>query len=123
MSESTAQAAADLANVARGRWGENLAAAHYRDLGYTVVDRNWRTATGELDLVLRRGDLYVFSEVKARRTDRYGPPAAAVGATKQRRIRRLALEWLEARRLTGVGVRFDVVAITGTTIKRYEGAF
>lgn len=123
MSESAAANAANLANVARGRWGENLAAAHYRELGYTVVDRNWRTATGELDLVLRRADVYVFSEVKARRTDRFGPPAAAVGATKQRRIRRLAIEWLEAQRLAGVEVRFDVVAITGASIKLYEGAF
>jgi putative endonuclease len=123
MSESGPARAPDVSNLARGRWGENLAAAHYRDHGYMVVDRNWRTKSGELDLVLRRDDLYVFSEVKARRTDRYGPPAAAVGAAKQRRIRRLALEWLEAQRLGRVDVRFDVVAITGSSIKVYQGAF
>lgn len=123
MSESGPARAPDVSNLARGRWGENLAAAHYREHGYTVVDRNWRTTTGELDLVLRHEDLYVFSEVKARRTDRFGPPAAAVGVAKQRRIRRLALEWLEAQRLGRVDVRFDVVAITGSSIKVYEGAF
>jgi putative endonuclease len=118
---------ADRSNLARGRWGERLAAAHYERLGYEVVDRNWRSKTGELDLVLLAGaapePIYVFSEVKARRTDRFGAPATAVGPAKQRRIRRLALEWLDAHGLAGVDVRFDVVAITGTAVKVYEAAF
>lgn len=113
----------DHSNLARGRWGEDLAAARYRRHGYTVVDRNWRSRTGELDLVLRRGDLYVFCEVKARRTDRYGPAAAAVGPEKQRRIRRLAVEWLRAHRISGVDLRFDVVAITGVQITIVPSAF
>lgn len=113
----------DHANLARGRWGEDLALRHYRRLGYALIDRNWRSATGELDLVLVTGSTYVFSEVKARRTDRYGPPAAAVGSAKQRRIRRLAVEWLAAHELRGVEVRFDVVAITGSVVKIYEAAF
>ena len=113
----------DHANLARGRWGEGLALTHYRRLGYTLVDRNWRSPTGELDLVLSVGNTYVFSEVKARRTDRYGPPATAVGHAKQHRIRRLAVEWLAAHDLRGVEIRFDVVAITGNTVKIYEGAF
>ena len=85
-------------NAARGAWGERLAATHYRRRGYDVVDRNWRSPTGELDLVLRRGELYVFSEVKTRRTDWFGPAAGAVGVSKQRRIRRLAVEWLRGQR-------------------------
>jgi putative endonuclease len=117
----------DRSRQARGRWGERVAAAHYERLGYEVVDRNWRSPTGELDLVLHRagrgGGLYVFSEVKARRSDRHGPPASAVGSAKQRRIRRLALEWLDAHHLSAVGVRFDVVAITGNAVRLYEAAF
>lgn len=113
----------DRSNRARGRWGEDVAARHYEQLGYVIVDRNWRSATGELDLVVRRDRLFVFSEVKARRTDRYGPPAAAVGRAKQHRIRRLALEWLEASGLDDVDVRFDVVAITGVEVRCYEAAF
>ena len=68
----------DLSRRARGQWGEDLAAAHYRRVGYTVLDRNWRCTTGELDLVARRGTTVVFCEVKARRTDGFGGPAAAV---------------------------------------------
>lgn len=110
-------------NIARGRWGEDLALRHYERLGYSALDRNWRGPSGELDLVVRRGDTYVFSEVKARRTDRYGPPAAAVGRAKQARIRRLAVEWLSEHGVSGVDLRFDVVAVTGIRVKVYERAF
>jgi putative endonuclease len=113
----------DRSNLARGRWGENLAAAHYRRLGYSVLDRNWRSGTGELDLIVERNGVVVFSEVKARRTDRYGPAAAAVGPAKQRRIRLLALEWIEEHNPRRNGIRFDVVAITGTTVVLIESAF
>jgi putative endonuclease len=113
----------DLSKRARGRWGEDLAATHYGRLGYDLVDRNWRSSTGELDLVVRAGDTYVFAEVKARRTDDFGPPAAAVTEAKQRRIRRLAVEWLRAHDVHAAAIRFDVVAITGTRIELITDAF
>jgi putative endonuclease len=113
----------DRSKRARGQWGEDLAAAHYRRLGYEVLDRNWRSPTGEVDLVVRIGATYVFSEVKARRTADYGPAAAAVTAAKQRRIRRLAVEWLRAHDMHAPAVRFDVVAITGTTLELITDAF
>lgn len=122
-SDPTSDSVVDRSNIARGQWGENLAAAHYRRLGYTVLDRNWRSGTGELDLIAERDGVVVFSEVKARRTDRYGPAAAAVGPAKQRRIRLLALEWLEQHRPQREGIRFDVVAITGTQVVLIESAF
>ena len=120
---SSDRSGVDRSNIARGRWGENLAATHYRRLGYTVLDRNWRCASGELDLVLECDGTIVFSEVKARRNDRYGPAAAAVDATKQRRIRQLASEWLEQHRPQRNAIRFDVVAITGTDVVLIESAF
>jgi putative endonuclease len=113
----------DRSKIALGRWGEDLAAAHYERLGYEILDRNWRSSTGELDLVVRQNQIIVFSEVKTRRTDRYGPPGAAVGSAKQRRIRLLALEWLHAHDRQRNGIRFDVVAITGVHIELIEAAF
>lgn len=110
-------------NLARGRWGEDLAAAWYQARGYRVVARNWRCRAGELDLVVARGRTVVVVEVKARRTDAFGPPASAVGPVKQQRIRRLAAEWLTTNRVHGVDVRFDVVAITGTAVEVYDDAF
>jgi len=113
----------DLPNRARGRWGEDLAAGHYRRLGYEVLDRNWRSTTGELDLVVRAGSTVVFSEVKARRTDRFGPAASAVTIEKQRRIRQLAVEWLRAHDVRAESIRFDVVAITGSRLELITAAF
>lgn len=113
----------DLSNRARGQWGEDLAAAHYRRLGNEVVDRNWRSSTGELDLVVLDGSTYVFSEVKARRTADFGPASAAVTVAKQRRIRQLAVEWLRANDVHAPSVRFDVVAITGNELELLTDAF
>jgi putative endonuclease len=113
----------DRSNQSRGAWGERLAASHYERAGYEVIDRNWRDADGELDLVLRRGELYVFSEVKTRRSDRFGSPASAVTPDKQRRIRRLAVAWLRTHGLRAVDMRFDVVAITGVHVQIIESAF
>ena len=69
----------DLANQARGRWGEEEAARWYRTRGYEVVARNWRCRAGELDLVARIDRTVVFCEVKARRSDAFGIPALNYG--------------------------------------------
>jgi putative endonuclease len=113
----------DLSNRARGQWGEDLAVRHYLRLGHQVVDRNWRSPTGELDLVLLDGATYVFSEVKARRTADFGPASGAVTVAKQRRIRQLAVEWLRAKDIRADSIRFDVVAITGTQLELIADAF
>lgn len=115
--------ATNQANRSRGRWGEDLAATLYRRQGYEILDRNWRSKTGELDLVLRQQETIVFSEVKARRNDDFGPASAAVGIAKQRRIRQLAVEWLRANGIGADSIRFDVVAITGVEVELIEDAF
>lgn len=90
--------------------------------GYTVLDRNWRSPTGEIDLVAQHASEIVFCEIKTRASDRFGPPSAAVGATKQHRLRVLAAEWLACHDLHG-SVRFDVAAVTGVHIEVFEAAF
>lgn len=112
-----------LAAVARGRWGEDRAARHYRSAGFQIVVRNWRCTEGEIDLIARKGHLVVICETKARRNDRFGPAAAAVGFRKQQRLRRLAARWLRESGTTGVTVRFDVAAITGVEVEIIPGAF
>ena len=115
--------AGNQANRSRGRWGEDLAASMYLRQGYEILDRNWRSKTGELDLILKLGETFVFSEVKARRNDNFGPASGAVGVAKQRRIRQLAVEWLRAHDIGAESIRFDVVAITGAEIELIEDAF
>ncbi|MGH9284871.1 MAG: YraN family protein [Acidimicrobiales bacterium] len=111
---------------ALGVAGEDLATAWYVARGYEVVARNWRGAGGELDLVLRRGRLLVFCEVKARSSVAFGAPVEAVTPAKQARLRRLALEWL-AGPGRGPGragdLRFDVVAVLAGEVEVIEAAF
>lgn len=108
---------------ALGAAGEELAADHYRRLGYEVLDRNWRCADGELDLVCRRWPVVVVCEVKTRRSRRFGPPEEAVTRAKQRRIRRLAARWLAEHPVAHRVVRFDVAAVEGGEVRLVEAAF
>ena len=108
---------------ALGARGEALAARWYEERGYTVLDRNWRCREGELDLVLARGRTLVFCEVKARTSNAYGTPAEAVTRTKQRRIRRLAVRWLDERDVRSRSLRFDVACVVGRSVEVIESAF
>lgn len=89
-----------------------------------VLDRNWRTRAGELDLVLGRADLVVVCEVKTRTSSAFGSALEAVTPTKAARVRRLGAAWLAAHATPGVRrrVRFDVAAITAGVLEVVEGA-
>jgi putative endonuclease len=101
-----------LASNAVGAYGERRAAAYLvNEAGMQVLDRNWRCADGELDIVARDADEIVFIEVKTRRDREFGPPAEAVGAAKRHRLRRLAAQWLAAHPIHTEEIRFDVVSV------------
>ena len=101
--------------VARGRAGEAIARRHLERHGYTIIETNYRSRYGELDIIARIGDIIAFIEVKARRGRRFGEPFEAVGPRKQAQIRRMATMWLaEHQRDEGIArmsFRFDAVAI------------
>lgn len=116
------------AHLLLGAAGEQAAAEWYGRRGFDVVARNWRCREGELDLVLCRGSLLVFCEVKTRSSERYGGGAGAVGPTKQRRVRTAALRFLSqgpSRRRSQV--RFDVALVrpgpAGLHVEVLEAAF
>ena len=96
----------------RGRAGEDAAVAHLVGRGLDVVERNVRSRLGELDLVCRDRDVWVFVEVKARRPGWGDPAGAAVTAAKRRRLTLLARHYLKWRRLGEPRCRFDVVDVT-----------
>ncbi len=95
-----------------GDHGEDLAAAALRQQGYKILERNYVTPLGEIDLIARQGKVVVVVEVKTRKSTRFGSPQEGVSVTKQGRLRRLADYYLKVKRLTGSPVRFDVVAVT-----------
>ena len=94
-----------------GDHGEDLAAAALKKQGYKILERNYTTPLGEIDLIARQGKTLVVIEVKTRKTTRFGSPQEAVSAAKQAKLRRLADYYLKDKRLSGATVRFDVVAI------------
>jgi putative endonuclease len=114
-------------HLALGRAGEDAAARHLRSLGFTIVERNWRCGTGEIDVIAARGRLLVFCEVKARSSSAWGVPSEAVDPRKQARLRRLAGRWLAERRPRARAIRFDVISIVvrngRAEVEHVENAF
>jgi putative endonuclease len=96
---------------ALGRWGEGRAAHFLERRGWTVLARNYRFGRREVDLVVRRGDVVAFVEVKTRAGRGFGTPQEAITALKRREIEAVATDFLFRYRLEGVSVRFDAVAI------------
>jgi len=120
-------AAVSLSPAARaravGRRGEQQAAAWYEANGFEVLATGWRCASGEIDVVCRRGGLVVVCEVKARTSSRFGAPEEAVGPAKQRRLRRLAACYLAEAALRTTRVRFDVATVLDGRLQLIEDAF
>lgn len=94
-----------------GRFGEAYAARYLVDQGMVLLDRNWRCDAGEIDLVLRDGDVVVVCEVKTRSSAAFGSPLEGVDDRKAARLRRLAARWLAAHRLRPDDVRIDLVGV------------
>ncbi len=95
-----------------GRYGETLAARELTSGGMVLLERNWQTSTGEIDLLLRDGDVLVVCEVKTRTTDACGLPHEAVDDAKVARLRQVAEEWLALHAADPRDVRIDLVAVT-----------
>jgi putative endonuclease len=110
-----------------GKSGEDLACAELERRGYAILARRYRTRYGEIDIVARDAGVIVFAEVKARVTDRFGRPAEAVTRQKQRRIARMAVDFLARHRLQDGPCRFDVVTVEWSgerpRVEIYRNAF
>lgn len=95
-----------------GTLGEQAAAANLADQGYEILHRNYRCRGGELDIVCQRNGILVFCEVKTRTGTRFGTPEEAVTIAKRKRLRRLALEYLQREGRRARSLRFDVISVT-----------
>ncbi|BDR54424.1 UPF0102 protein [Bombiscardovia apis] len=118
-----------------GQLGEQYVALWLESLGWQILDRNWSTRYGELDIVaLDRRSCLAFVEVKTRRTRTFGQPEEAVTYSKQTKLKHAAVQWLIARNRTNrhCVTRFDVAAVSVSagssdnprvSIKLIQGAF
>ena len=113
---------------ALGRYGEAVAARLLTDTGYQVIETNWRSRRGEIDIIAVSGRTLVICEVKTRSSVAFGEPAEAVNAAKAARLRQLATEWLAAHPGSWDVIRFDVISVLRTSsapakVRHLRGAF
>jgi putative endonuclease len=98
-----------------GRLGEQLAAEHLMRCGFQIVERNFRTRAGELDIIAREGVTLAFCEVKTRLAGANGiTPFDSLHERKRRQVRRIARAWLAQRGPSGFVplLRFDAIGVT-----------
>jgi len=99
------------ARIALGKQGEDMAADHLLEKGFTIIVRNYRQKTGEIDIIARDNECLVFIEVKTRKSSRFGQPFEAVTTKKQAQISRVALHYMSCHKLLDQPARFDVISI------------
>ena len=110
-----------------GTRGENAAAGTLARTGYRILRRNYRAAGGEIDLIVTKGHIIAFVEVKTRASEGFGPPETRVTPEKQRQIARVAQAYLQRHPSHGLAPRFDVIAVHfrggSPRIRHLESAF
>lgn len=111
-------------NTIKGRIGEIMAAEYLEKKKYKILEKNYKNQIGEIDIIAKDKDVYVFVEVKYKDSLYFGYPREMVTPQKQRKIYQTATSYLKSKRLFDiVAMRFDVVEIVGERITHLENAF
>jgi len=95
-----------------GKFGEDIASKYLQEKGYKIIERNYRTFLGEIDIISEYKGTIIFVEVKTRRSDRFGYPEEAINLNKQRKIIKNALCYLAKFNLWAKKYCFDVILIS-----------
>lgn len=110
-----------------GKSGEDLAARYLIQKNYQIIERNFRSKLGEIDIIARQGKTLIFCEVKTRLSSSYGHPFEAVTTNKQNKIRKVAELYLVKAKNTlhnYDSIRFDVISVTAAVnVEHIENAF
>ena len=96
---------------ALGQRGEEMATLYLQQQGYKILERNYRSRYGELDIICHKNGIIVFVEVKTRSSQRFGSPEEAITSTKIQHIKKVALIYLTGEKMAYQEIRFDVIAI------------
>jgi len=105
-----------------GKWAEDIACEFLRKHGYAIIERNWHSRFGEIDIIARDKGILVFVEVKMRTSSGYGDAREAVTFWKCKRIITTAKAYLRMTR-SELPARFDVVIVESKGISLYQDAF
>jgi len=97
--------------IARGKLAEDAAVQYLQSQGYRIVERNFRSLLGEIDIITEHEGYLVFVEVRSRRGSRFGLPQETVNSTKQGKVRRMATQYLKLKGAWQRPCRFDVVGV------------
>lgn len=106
-----------------GRVGENAAVKELKKQGYKILERNYKTRTGEIDVIARDKSVIAFIEVKTRTSDACGAPSEAITAAKRRKYGLTAAAYLVKNGLTEAECRFDAVEVESGRINIIKDAF
>ena len=94
-----------------GRWGEKIAEDFLDNKGFNIIERNYRTPYGEIDIIAQDGAILIFIEVKTRATNTYGTPEASITAHKREHIIASAQSYIQSLTTPPLNWRIDVIAI------------
>ncbi|MCD2345987.1 YraN family protein [Clostridium guangxiense] len=94
-----------------GNYGEEVAKEHLEESGYTILDRNFRCRTGEIDIIAEKHHIIIFAEVKSRYNSLYGNPCESVNYLKRLKIYKTAKFYIIKNNLMNFDFRFDVIEI------------
>ncbi|OIO75566.1 MAG: YraN family protein [Elusimicrobia bacterium CG1_02_37_114] len=106
-----------------GKDGEDRAVKILKKNGYRILERNFHTGLGEIDIIAKDDNVLVFIEVKTRSNLSFGLPQLSVDTRKQNRLIKLALLYIKQRNIKTGDIRFDVLALTPTTCELIKNAF
>lgn len=108
-----------------GAKGERLALRYLRRAGYKLIEKNFCVGHKEIDLIMRRGDILAFIEVKTRTANGYALPQASVGKEKQRNIIQASKYYIMSHNINDLIFRYDIVEVIlcSKTVNHIENAY
>lgn len=110
-------------NQVIGRYGESKACDFLKKNKYVILERNYKTKIGEIDIIAKQAGVIVFIEVKRRMTRAMGYGRFAVTKSKQMKIKMVATQYLKSKKLLDNSVRFDVIELDDEHIQHLINAF
>ena len=94
-----------------GSFGEMLVITYLENMNYEILDKNYKTKFGEIDIIVKDKKEYVFIEVKTRTSSKYGMPSEAVDFNKEKHIKKSSQVYVYLNNLENKYIRYDVIEV------------